>query len=157
MKDSYWTWLRFFSVILIALSPLGAMSDLLSLWQKFSPQILREIWGVFPLFTVCIFLLNVATIFIAAYGIRVGLMLWRSAPGGKSEAQRYLILRLGLNLSLVLLMFIAVDATMPESAKKVYFENVGSDVIGSITGEIVFFIFWWLYLLKSKRVKKIYG
>ena len=157
MKDSYWTWLRFFSVILIALSPLGAIRDLLSLWQNFPPQVLREFWGVFPIFTICIFLLNVATIFIAAYGIRVGLSLWRLAPGGKSEAQRYLILRLGLNLCLVFMMFIVVDTTMPESAKKVYFENVSGDVTGSITGEIVFFIFWWLYLVNSKRVKKIYG
>lgn len=157
MKDSYWTWLRFFSVILIVLSPLGAIKDLLSVWQSFPPQVLREFWGVFPLFTVCIFLLNIATIFIAAYGIRVGFILWRLAPSGKSESQRYLILRLGLNLGLLLMMFMVVDATMPDAARKVYFENLGDGVVSSITSEIVFFTVWWLYFMKSKRVKATYG
>lgn len=149
--------MRCFSVILIALAPLGAAKDLLSVWQSFPPNVLREFWGVFPLFTVCILLLNIATIFITAYGIRVGLILWRLAPSGKSEAQRYLILRLGLNLGLLLLMFMVADVTMPEAAKRVYFENVGGEVTGSITSEIVFFIIWWLYFIKSRRVKATYG
>jgi hypothetical protein len=50
-----------------------------------------------------------------------------------------------------------VETTLSSEDKKSIFADYGSMVIAPLISETVFFVIWWLYFLKSKRVKEIYG
>ena len=109
------------------------------------------------MFAASVCLNSAGIIFIMAYGVRVGSILWKEAPTGKSEAQRYLLLRLGVHLALIVITVAVVETTLSSEDKKSIFADYGSLVIAPLISETVFFVIWWLYLLKSKRVKEIYG
>ena len=157
MKTPYWTWLRFFALILLALSPIASINDLISSWRIFPPDVLRKVWEVYPAFAASVCLNSAGIVFIVAYGIRVGSILWKVGPSGKSEAQRYLLLRLGVNLALIFISVAVVETTLSSEDKKSIFADYGSMVIAPLISETVFFVIWWLYFLKSKRVKETYG
>jgi hypothetical protein len=156
-KDSYWTWLRFFAVVLIVVSPLGAVEDMISIWKSFPPEIFRKVWEAYPLYTFSILLISLGSIFLTAYGLKVGFILWNKASTGKSEAQKYLILRLGINYILILFSVIIVETSLAPEDRQSNFSNFGETVVQPLFSETVFFTVWWLYFVKSKLVKSIYG
>ena len=62
-----------------------------------------------------------------------------------------------INYILILFSVIIVETYLAPEDRQSNFENFGGTVVQPLLSETVFFTVWWLYFVKSKLVKGIYG
>jgi hypothetical protein len=138
-------WLYFFVFVILYLSPTLSAIRLLSSWIMH--ESLQEIYVneiVYLLFN------TVGTVMVAAFGIKVGLILKNVKPLAVKEAKGFLVFNLfwALTGSLGEILMTRVEYLVPGS--------LGRSRALSIIGAILGFIIWYTYFKVSKRVKATY-
>jgi len=95
---------------------------------------------------------NVCLTTLLLYGLVVGCMIWSGNPNGRVIAKRYLLIRLYGFIGIeIIALFLLGD--LPAAALTVC---VGG-ILGTGLREVLYFLIWWLYFKKSKRVRNTYG
>jgi tetratricopeptide (TPR) repeat protein len=125
-------WLELFCVGLTILSPFYLMALIAVTWITAEPEVMFE---------------NLGFVTLGIYGFVVGCTVWSGSPSGRRIAKQYLVIRFFGSTSIELVAFI-----MPST--------IASGVRGTINvflGEAVYFLIWWFYFKKSKRVRNTYG
>jgi hypothetical protein len=140
-------WLVFFCVALTILGPLFSIGQMVAAWEQSEPA-----FGRFPSIKSAMILENFGLAALLIYGFILGCIIWGGNPKGKRLAKQYLLIRLFgfFGIELVALMIIA------DLPSQVLAAGVGA-VIGAGFREILFFLIWWFYFKKSKRVRNTYG
>lgn len=140
-------WLVFFCVGLTILGPIWSLATMATGWEQSQAAFSR-----FPSIKTAILWELFSSSAIVVYGFVVGLMIWSGNPNGRSLARRYLLIRL-FGIMGVEIVAIVLMGDLPT--------EVMTAVVGGIVGvglrEIVYFLLWWCYFKKSKRVRNTYG
>jgi hypothetical protein len=140
-------WLVLFCVGLTVLGPLYALGQISMNWEKAQPA-----FSQFPSFKTAIMWENAGSIALLIYGFIVGCMIWSGNPNGREIAKKFLLIRLfgfiGIEIITIIIM-----GDMPS--------QVVASVIGACVGAVLanafWFLIWWFYFKKSKRVRNTYG
>jgi hypothetical protein len=143
-------WLLFFCVSLTILSPLNYLYRIckFSLELKQSQLLLVQfpnlktaaMWEFFGIFAILL------------YGFIVGCMIWNRNPNGRKIAKKFLLIRL---FGLIGIVFISI-IIMGDMPFKVVASVIGS-AVSSIFLNFIWFLIWWFYFKRSKRVRNTYG
>jgi hypothetical protein len=116
-------------------------------WEQAQPT-----FDQFPSLKTAAMWENVGLVALLIYGFIVGCMIWSGNPNGREIAKKYLLIRLfgfiGIELVAVVVM-----GDMPAQLVT----SVAGAMIGVGFREVVFFLVWWFYFKKSKRVRNTYG
>lgn len=140
-------WLLFYCITLTMIGPLFTVANILSTWTQISP-----LFAEYPRLANVMLFENVGMAVIIAYGFVVGCIVWSGNPQGKRRVKEYLIIRLAgfvLIEAVAILMLIGLPVEMVAG-------GIGG-VIGATIREGIYFTIWWLYFLKSVRVRNTYG
>lgn len=140
-------WLTFFCVGLTILSPLLSLGHMSNSWDKAKPAFAR-----FPSLRTAIIVENTGFAAIVIYGFISGVRIWGGSPAGKRLAQRYLLIRLFGSIDIELLA-LGLMSELPSAAVTA----VAGGIFGALIGEVIYFLIWWFYFMKSKRVKNTYA
>lgn len=142
-------WLLFFCVALTTLGPLIVVGQMVVGWQQAVPA-----FELFPAIKVSVIVENFTNIIILIYGFIVGCMIWSGSQSGRRIARQYLLFTLlGCFAIEIQAIFVGVVSDLPPQMVSVLIEAI----VQSIFREIVFFVIWWFYFKKSKRVRNTYG
>ena len=164
-------WLLFFCIILI-ISPTFTVFNLVRSYIKRDDSMITELFGNVTfsnIFAVDVLL----SLTIVVLSIYVGIqLLLTKRPIAVSNAKRVLILHLiygfiiailpltvrlyEYNDAMLLIMIFAAILSSHISIDGVYYTVLFSSLL-TIVKSSVFFTIWYLYLLKSKRVRATYG
>ena len=142
-------WLLFFCVSLTIIGPLFSFGILMDSWETAKPA-----FAYIPsLKTITSFEL-LGSVVIIVYGFVIGCKIWSGNPKGKWLAKQYLKVRffgfIGIETIVLLMMYLN---KMPSS----WMPGIIGGMIGRVIfGEGFFFLAWWFYFKKSKRVKNSY-
>lgn len=140
-------WLFFFCVGLTILSPLIVLGQMIGTWKASEAA-----FGAYPSIKTAILWENFGSIILLVYGFIVGCIIWSGNPQGRNIAQRFLLIRLfgfiGVELIALLIM-----SGLPSKVVSGGVSGVGTAVFNAG----IYFIVWWSYFKKSKRVKNTYG
>ena len=142
-------WLLFFCVSLTIIGPLFSFGILMDSWESAKPA-----FAYIPsLKTITSFEL-LGSVVIVIYGFVIGCKIWAGNPEGKWLAKQYLKVRffglIGIETIVLLMMYLN---KMPSS----WMPKIIGGMIGRVIfGEGFFFLVWWFYFKKSKRVKNTY-
>jgi len=139
-------WLLFFCIALIILGPLLSLGQMVTTWEQSKPA-----FGLFPSIRSVIVFENFWIIALLVYGFVVGCMIWAGNPKAKKLAKQYLLIRLFgfFGIELVTIMMIS------DLPSEMLAAGVGG-VLGAGFREVVYFLIWWFYFKKSKRVRNTY-
>jgi hypothetical protein len=134
-------WLLLLCLVLTVLFPAGAISDLLTSYVqiKLDSQELTK----FRIFEIIDSMLNIG---ITLFGIYAGISLWKLKSGAVGLAKKYLIIDLAYSLATCFLPFLA---GLPV---QIFDTFLNETALFHVTLVIV----WYLYLVKSKRVKETF-
>jgi len=140
-------WLVFFCVGITILGPLFALGQITTNWEQAQPA-----FAQFPNLKTAILWENIGSVALLIYGFIAGCMIWGGNASGREIAKRFLLIRLfgaiGIEFITVVIM-----GDMPS--------QVATSVIGAavraVFREVVYFLIWWFYFKKSKRVRNTYG
>jgi len=140
-------WLVFFCVALTILGPLLSLGQMVTTWEQSEPA-----FGRFPSIKSAMILENFSLAALLVYGFIVGCIIWGGNPEGKKLAKQYLLIRLVafFGIEMVAIMMIS------DLPFEILAAGVGG-VIGAGFREVLFFLIWWFYFKKSKRVRNTYG
>lgn len=140
-------WLVFFCIGLTILSPLLVLGQMVSTWKASEGA-----FGEFPEIKTAMLWENFGSIMLLIYGFIVGCIIWSGNPQGRSIARQFLLIRLfgfiGIELSTLLMM-----SGLPSNIVAGGVRGVG----GAVFNAGIYFLVWWSYFKKSKRVKNTYG
>ena len=140
-------WLVFFCICLTIFGPLYSLGQMALSWEQ-APVIFAR----FPSFKTVMYVETFGVVLILLYGFIVGCKIWGGNPDGERLAKQYLKIRLfgfiGVEAIVILLML-----KLPSQMVRA----VAIEIIGVLFREGVFFLLWWLYFKKSKRVRSTYG
>ncbi len=140
-------WLFFFCVGLTIFGPLLSLFEMNFNWEAAKPA-----FHQFPSAKMAVEVENAGWVAVLIYGFVVGCKIWSGSPFGRKIAKQYLLIRLivgtGIELIAILIM-----GNLPSDMHS----TVLSYVMRSVFGEGVFFLIWWFYFKKSKRVRNTYG
>lgn len=140
-------WLMFFCVGLTILGPLFSLGQMASGWEEAKPAFDR-----LASLRTAIYWENFGTTLILIYGFVVGCIIWGGNESGKRLAKQYLLTRLFGFLGIELVTFLL----MLGLPSQVVAAALGG-IVGAVFREAIYFLFWWLYFKKSKRVRNTYG
>jgi hypothetical protein len=140
-------WLVFFCVGLTILGPLYSIGQLSTSWEQAQPA-----FAQFPSFKTAIMWENAGSIALLIYGFIVGCMIWSGNPNGREIAKKFLLIRLfgfvGIEVITIIIM-----GDMPS---QVVASVIGA-CVGAVLANVFWFLIWWFYFKKSKRVRNTYG
>jgi len=139
-------WLLFFCVSLTIIGPLYSLIQLVQGWEGAAVVSSR-----FPSFETITYLETFGVALILLYGFIVGCRIWAGNPNGRRLAQQYLKIRLFGFIGLEVIVFLLL-LNLPSQL----IEAVATEIAGVLFREGLFFLIWWLYFKKSKRVKNTY-
>lgn len=140
-------WLTFFCVGLTILGPLWSLGQLTEAYDKAKPAFER-----FPALKSAVDFETWGSAAIVIYGFVVGCVIWSGSPSGRRVARQYLIFRL--------VGFIAIEAIAFSMISGVSTAAVGAVAAEGFTAILqgaVYFLIWWFYFKRSKRVRNTYG
>lgn len=140
-------WLLFFCVGLTILSPLFSLSQILVDWEEAQPA-----FAQFPSLKTAAMWEMVGSIALISYGFIVGCMIWGGNPNGREIAKKFLLIRL---FGFIGIEFIAV-VIMGDMPTEVVASLI-SFAVGEVFVHLIWFLIWWFYFKKSKRVRNTYG
>ncbi|MBN1384163.1 MAG: trypsin-like peptidase domain-containing protein [Elusimicrobia bacterium] len=121
-------WLLFFCISLTIINPLYNLVEIINMLKSF---------------TVFVFIGSIFDIGLSIYGIYAGMSLWKIRPHAVKTAKRFLLVSLIYVVSITVLLIIL--------------GIINEEFIKIATRSVVYFIIWYSYLSKSKRVKETYG
>jgi len=140
-------WLVFFCVGLTILSPLASLGQIALSWEQSKPA-----FDMYPSIRTAITFENLGMVAILVYGFVVGCMIWSGNRNGRTLARRYLLIRLFGFFGVEIVVMLIMSGLSSE---------IMAAVIGVVVGaqfrELVYFLVWWFYFKKSKRVSNTYG
>jgi len=140
-------WLVFFCVGLTILSPLISLAQIRLSWEQVQP-----LFEQFPNFKTAFMWENIGSVALLIYGFIVGVIVWGGNTNGREIAKRYLLIRLfgfiGIELITILIMSTMTSQIVMSAI---------AGVFGATMRETVYFLIWWFYFKKSKRVRNTYG
>ena len=140
-------WLVFFCVILTILSPLLVLGQMANNWEQARPTFV-----VYPSIRAACMWENLGMAALLIYGFIVGCMIWTGNPRGREIAKKFLLIRF--------LAFIGVEVIglvmMGNLPSEILVGGIAG-VFGSVFQAMFFFLVWWFYFKKSKRVRNTYG
>jgi hypothetical protein len=140
-------WLAFFCVGLTILSPLFVIGSMVASWSQSEPAFVS-----YPSIKTVLLWENFGSIVLLIYGFVVGCMIWSGHPRGRNIARQFLLIRLfgfiGMEV-VALLMMIGLPSEIVAAG--------AGGVVSAVFQAAVYFLVWWLYFKKSKRVKNTYG
>jgi len=84
--------------------------------------------------------------------IVVGFLIWTGRPDGRKIAQTYLLARLA-----VFGVMFAFNFLQLALARSLEVSSITVFLFRGVLPELAFFVIWWFYFQKSKRVKATYG
>lgn len=140
-------WLAFFCIGLIILAPIYSLIVMSQDWEASKPT-----FEQFPSLKAAVIFENVSCWLILLYGMVVGCIVWNESPAGRDIAKQYLLIRL--------FSFIPIAVITTKIAGSLPTDLAQSSFAGEVRAfirEVVFFLVWWLYFNKSKRVRNTYG
>lgn len=139
-------WLVFFCLLITFLVPLFTLPTMFTTWERASPQ-----FAAHPALKNAFIFANVTIVLLLIYGIIIGILINRGKKNGKKLAKQYLVVRLVTSIALpaIVLKMMAEVPGMPESPL--------NSLAPIAIREFVFFLVWWLYFEKSKRIRNTYG
>jgi len=137
----------FFCVGLTILSPLASLGQIALSWEQSKPA-----FDMYPSIRTAITFENLGMVAILVYGFVVGCMIWSGNRNGRTLARRYLLIRLFGFFGVEIVVMLIMSGLSSE---------IMAAVIGVVVGaqfrELVYFLVWWFYFKKSKRVSNTYG
>lgn len=140
-------WLILFCILIVFIGPLLTLGHRASAWEKLQPA-----FELYPCLKTATIVDNCGTAAILLYGFIIGIMIWNGNKSGPRLARSYLVLRL---VGIITFKFIALrlmNNIPPDS-----FTVALGTTIGECIPEVLFFLIWWLYFKKSKRVRNTYA
>jgi hypothetical protein len=140
-------WLVFFCVGLTILGPLFSLGQMVSTWEASQAAFSR-----FPSIKTAVIWENFGSALLLIYGFVVGCIIWSGNQNGKSIAKKYLLIRL---FGFIGVEFIAI-VLMGDLPSEILAAGIGA-VFGAGIREVFYFLIWWFYFKKSKRVRNTYG
>ncbi len=140
-------WLLFFCVGLTILSPLFSLGQISMNWEQAQPA-----FDQFPTLKTAVMWENAGSIALVVYGFIVGCIIWSGNPNGRRIAKKFLLIRF---FGFIGIEFVAV-VIMGDMPSQVVTSVIGAG-IGAVFREGLWFLIWWLYFKKSKRVRNTYG
>jgi Protein of unknown function (DUF2569) len=138
-------WLLVFCLTLTVFSPLMTIVNLHSAYQEFNP-LFRQFPGLL-IVTVLDFMLSMG---LMCFSISAGVALWQMKPSAVRTTKRYLMTFL---LCTVIASILPFMAGLPSQVN----EAMISEVIKNGFRVLVFFMVWYTYLNKSRRVKNTFS
>lgn len=140
-------WLVFFCVGLTILGPLLTLNQMVTGWTETAPAFEK-----YPVIKTALLCENIGLLALTVYGFVVGCLIWSGNLKGRTMARRFLLIRL--------LGFIAVELAalfvMRDLPREMLAAGAGG-VFGAILQTGIYFLVWWFYFKKSKRVRNTYG
>ncbi len=137
-------WLLLFCIGLTVLTPLVSLGSISMEYGATS-----EYFGRFPGLMIITITDMILSLGIMAFSIYAGVALWTIRPGAVRTAKTYLWFFLGYTGVAAILPF---TAGFPRSANDAMVAEVAKNSLRSI----IYFVIWYTYLNKSKRVKATY-
>lgn len=133
-------WLTFFCVGLTILGPLNTLAQMNAQWT----QAIK-----FPALHNALYWETGCLSAMTAYGFIVGCAIWRGSAKGRNLAKQF------LSIQLVGYFFIEVVALsmLPIPVQS----SAQTEVVSGTIARIIYFLVWWFYFKKSKRVRNTYG
>ena len=142
-------WLLIFCIGLVILSPLYNFVRMIIDWA-----IISLASEVAPSLKYPVMFENFGMAAIIIAGIVVGIIIWSGSHDGRKIAKVYLKARVVCFVAVESLTIMLVGG--PTSFSTMVPSDVGA-FIGGIVSEGAYFLIWWSYFKKSKRVKNTYG
>lgn len=140
-------WLVFFCVGLTILGPLFLLGQMVSTWETSQAGFSR-----FPSIKTAMIWENFGRSVLLIYGFVVGCIIWSGSSNGRSIAKKYLLIHL---FGFIGVEFIAI-LLMVDLPSKMLAAGIGG-VLGAGIKDLFYFLIWWFYFKKSKRVRNTYG
>ena len=138
-------WLLFFCLVLIVFTPLIGIFVLATAYAGFSP-----FFDLFPGLRVIMIIDSILSTTMMCFGIYAGISLWKRRKGAVQSAKRYLI---ALLIYAGVALFLPFMAGLPSPANQAM--QAGAVIEGFRS--ILFFVIWYTYLNKSKRVRNTFA
>ena len=140
-------WLVLFCVALTILGPLISIGQMMNSWEQAQPAFDR-----FPILRTAVIWENFGSVALLIYGFIVGCIIWSGSPNGRAVAKTYLLVRLFGSIGIGFITLV-IMGDMPS--------EMGAAVMGAAVGagfrDVIYFLIWWFYFKKSKRVRNTYG
>lgn len=138
-------WLLLLCICLTILDPFSAFMTLIAVTNAAKPH-----FDQYPALFRLVLIGGICSTFLIVFSIYAGLSLWRVVPNAVTTVKRYFISAFLYSLfSMFLPVIVGVsEKTFPEFSQ-------GASVNNVIV--IVYLSIWYLYLMRSKRVKATYG
>lgn len=143
-------WIVFFCVGLTILSPLSSLGQISMNWEKAQPA-----FAQFPNLKTAVMWENAGSIALLIYGFIVGCIIWSGNPYGREIAKEFLLIRLFGSIGIIGIEIITV-VIMGDMSSQVVASDIGA-AVGAIFANLFWFLIWWFYFKKSKRVRNTYG
>jgi len=140
-------WLVFFCIGLTILGPLYFLGQFSTSWEQAQPA-----FAQFPTFKTAILWETAGSIALFIYGFIVGFMIWSGNPNGREIAKKFLLIRL-IGFIGIEFVTVALMGDMPAVVVSSVIRATG----GAVFGNLIWFLIWWFYFKKSKRVLNTYG
>ena len=142
-------WLGFFCFMITIIAPIFGFIVLVTDWASVSDIVLETYPGI----ATGMLLESIGRIIIIIWGVVVGITLWQRVPNADKKAINYFKVRLILWFALEMVVaFIIIS----EDISSDFVASTFGFAVGSIFSELVFFIIWYSYFKKSKRVKNTF-
>ena len=107
---------------------------------------------LFPTIKTVLVWENFGSTVLLIYGFIVGCIVWSGNPKGRSIARQFLLIRLFAFIGVELVGLLMMRGLPSE----VLAGGVGG-VVTAVFQAVAYFLVWWFYFKKSKRVKNTYG
>ena len=138
-------WLLLFCFSQVLFLPLRAFQGILQIWERIGPH-------PFPVIRQMAIVIAIIILVMTAYGMIVGILIWKGDKRGRDLARRYLILR----IVVVVTAFASITGwgynNLGESgAKRMALAITPASVL-----EIGICLIWLGYFVFSKRVRNTY-
>jgi len=137
-------WLLLLCICLTILDPFSAFMTLIAVTNAAKPY-----FDQYPALFRLVLIGGVCSTFLIVFSIYAGLSLWRVVPNAVTTAKRYFI---SAFLYALLSMFLPVMVGVSEKSVPEF--SQGASLNNVIV--IVYLAIWYLYLMRSKRVKATY-
>jgi hypothetical protein len=131
------------------LSPLGNGVEALYDWVQLETVFLHYPWLKGP--TLASFVFHGV---IVCYGFIAGCMIWGGNTNGREIDKKFLLVSLFGHIAIALFeIAVLYEKNIPSE----FWALVIQQTIKQLFGLVIFFVIWWLYFKKSKRVQNTYG
>jgi hypothetical protein len=106
----------------------------------------------FPNLKTAVMWETAGSIALLIYGFIAGCMIWSGNPNGREIAKKFLLIRL-FGIIGIDFITVVIVGDMPSQVTA----SVISAAVETVFANLFWFLIWWFYFKKSKRVRNTYG